>query len=152
MAKILFIEDDKKKIDNISKYVEQQFVDLSLDIRESYQSGLRQLLKEQYDLLLLDMSMPTFEKSLEEPGGVHQKFAGHMILKEIFRKKKPVKTIVVTMFDIFPVNEQFIPLNVLSDQLRNEFSPYFLGTVFYNGQDLQWQQEIKHLIQSNGLL
>jgi CheY-like chemotaxis protein len=146
MEKIIFIEDDKKKIDHISRFIFDNYPSIKLDIKESYSSGLKALLSETYDLLLLDMSMPTYDKSFDAKGGFHEKFAGHMILKEIMRKKRPLKTILITMFDVFPIDDNFISLSAFSEQLKKEFGEYFIGTVYYNSQDISWKINLLKLI------
>ena len=48
--KIILIEDDKKKIEDIKWFLQDSFKYSELVIKESYQSGLRELIKNDYDL------------------------------------------------------------------------------------------------------
>src|SRR5690606_22360691 len=98
---ILLIEDDKKKSDDIISHINNKFTNSEILLKESYHSGIKILIREPFDLLLLDMSMPTWDRSPSEAGGEYEKFGGIKILKELARKKKLLPTILITMFDNF---------------------------------------------------
>lgn len=143
---VLLIEDDKKKIEDIKAFLSLYLPKANLVIKESYQSGLRELLFNNYDLLLLDMSIPTWDKSSEESGGNYEKFGGYKILKESTRKKKSVKTILITMFDDFGEGDTSITLSELDQALEHEFSEIYRGAIFYSSRESNWRDELKLLI------
>jgi len=74
---VLLIEDDSKKIDDICEYVNGTLHCSNIIIKESYQSGIREILANTYELLLLDMSIPTYDKTPFESGGHYEKFGGY---------------------------------------------------------------------------
>jgi CheY-like chemotaxis protein len=114
--KILLIEDDEKKIEDIKSFIEANYPQYALTIKESYQSGLRELMFNRYDLLLLDMSLPTWESMDFEAVGSFEKFGGYKIMKEMRRKKVDIKTILITMFDDFGESDSSLTLSQI-DQL-----------------------------------
>ena len=61
--KIILVEDDVKKIEDIREFLSKELNISDLVIKESYQSGIKELITQDYDLLLLDMSIPAFTKS-----------------------------------------------------------------------------------------
>lgn len=146
--KILLIEDDKKKIDDIKEFLLTFYDYSNLIIKESYQSGLRELVKVKYDLLLLDMSIPTWDKSINESGGNFEKFGGYKILKEIKRKKKPVDTVLITMFDDFGESDTSVTLEHLNKLLNEEFSTLYKGVVYYNTREDNWKTALDILIKT----
>lgn len=119
----------------------------NLVIKESYQSGLKELLKNKYNLLLLDMSIPTWDISIYEPGGYFEKFGGYKILREITRKAKAIPTILITMFDDFGDSDSSITLSQLNELLASKFDKFFLGSVFYNSREINWRKNLKELIE-----
>lgn len=149
--KVILIEDDKKKTGDIFSFLKSEAKLTDITIKESYQSGLRELLRENYDLLLLDMSIPTWDKSPNEPGGSYEKFGGYKILKEIVRKKKPVKTILISMFDDFGESDNSLTLSELDKALRSEFSHIYIGSVFYSSREEKWKSELTNLIDKAAL-
>lgn len=146
--KILLIEDDKKKIEDIKEFLLNFYNYSGLVIKESYQSGLRELIKVKYDLLLLDMSIPTWDKSINESGGNFEKFGGYKILKEITRKKKPIDTVLITMFDDFGESDTSVTLEHLNKLLSDEFPTLYKGVAYYNTREDNWKTELDLLIKS----
>jgi CheY-like chemotaxis protein len=146
--KIILIEDDKKKIEDIKGFLSEFHNYNDLTIRESYQSGLRELMKNEYDLLLLDMSVPTWDKTIHEPGGNFEKFGGYKILKEITRKNKALDTVLITMFDDFGESDNSITLSQLDGALSDEFPNIYKGVVYYNTREDKWKTELDLFIKN----
>ncbi|MFO7844253.1 MAG: response regulator [Bacteroidales bacterium] len=146
ISNIILIEDDFKKKEDIRNFLSSELQINNIVIKESYQSGLRALIKNKYDLLLLDMSIPTWDKSIDEPGGNFEKFGGYKILKEITRKKKPIKTILITMFDDFGESDTSITLSQLDNLLKTEFPDIYIGAVYYNIREEKWKADLSDFI------
>lgn len=146
--KAILIEDDSKKIDEIKEFFAKEFPDSELTVKESYQSGIRAMLSTSYDLLLLDMSIPTFDKTPEESGGPYEKFGGYKVMRETIRKSRSVKTILITMFDDFGESDLSITLSQINEQLRTEFNSIYLGSVFYHARETKWRDELKSIIET----
>lgn len=146
ISNVIVIEDDFKKKEDIRNFLKSDLLINNIVIKESYQSGLRELIKNKFDLLLLDMSIPTWDKSIDEPGGNFEKFGGYKILKEITRKKKQIKTILITMFDDFGESDTSITLNQLDNLLKTEFPDIYIGAVYYNTREEKWKADLSEFI------
>ncbi len=146
LNKILLIEDDNKKIDDIKDFIQSSFPNINIIVCESYQSGLKELLSQNYDLLLLDMSIPTWDKTPTDYGSTYQKFGGYKILKELKRKQKTIPTILITMFDDFGDSDNSISLEELDNLLKKEFEFFYNGAVYYNSQENRWIEELDAMI------
>lgn len=147
--RVILIEDDPKKIEDIKEFVTNNLRCDTLKICESYQSGIKELISNDYDLLLLDMSIPTFDKSPMEPGGAYEKFGGYKVLREAIRKKRPIDTIMITMFDDFGESDLSVTLSQIDNSLKIEFPNIFLGSVFYHAKETKWQEDLRTIIQKN---
>ena len=148
MKKILLIEDDEKKIDDVKLFILSNYSGFSLTIKEAYQSGLRELMMNAYDMLLLDMSLPTFETMDLEGVGSFEKFGGFKIMKEIARKKKQIYTVLITMFDDFGESDTSITLQQMDIVFKLEFQNQYKGFVFYNSKESSWKKALsQHLNQ-----
>ena len=87
MNKILIIEDDKIKIEKLRFF----FKDEELVFKESFQGGVLEL-KENfklYNFLILDMTIPLWEKGNNDLGGNYEQFGGEKVLREM---KRTIKT------------------------------------------------------------
>lgn len=145
--KVILVEDDSKKIDDVKFFFSQNVPNSILTIKESYQSGIREILHNDYDLLLLDMSLPTYDKTPYEQGGPHEKFGGYLLLKELIRNHRKIKTVLITMFDDFGESDLSITLTQINEILQNEFSDVYLGAVFYNSKENKWQEDLKVIVE-----
>lgn len=144
MNNILIIEDDKVKIERLITYFSSE----KIIIKESFQSGLSEIKnnKDAYDFLILDMTIPLWEKGNNDLGGNYEQFGGEKILREMKRRKLFLPTILFTMFDVFPTKDGNITFNEVNSIFKKDFSEFYLGAVFYNSNEDNWQIEISNLI------
>lgn len=144
MSKILIIEDDKIKIERLNDF----FSSNKISIKESFQSGLSEIKnnKDAYDFLVLDMTIPLWEKGNNDLGGNYEQFGGEKILREMKRRKLILPTILFTMFDVFPTKEGNITFNEVNSIFKRDFSDFYIGAVFYNSNEDNWQLDMTNLI------
>ena len=143
--KILFIEDHPHKRGQVQNFLSEILPDAVIEIRGSYNSGLRELIlnNQEYDILLLDISMPNYDISPEENGGDWMPFAGKLILKEMYLREIPTKAIVVTMHGSF---DDGTKITELDNDLRYEFSDNYVGYVYYSQISIDWKEQLERLI------
>jgi DNA-binding NarL/FixJ family response regulator len=145
--KILFIEDHPLKQAQINKFVVEKFSDCQIESKNSYISGLKELIKNHsnYDVLLLDISMPNYDISSEDSGGDWMPLAGKNILKEMYLRDIPTKAIVVTMHGSF---DDGTKITELDSELKKEFSDNYIGYVFYSQLNEDWKDKICQLLKT----
>lgn len=146
MGRVIILEDDIIKTKSIRDYIESIYPNFSIECADSYNQGLRMLKNESYDVLILDMSMPTFSDGLATNETSFEKFAGAMILKEMKRSKRLIPTILFTMFDDFGSNGYSISLSQIDEELKNSYPGYYLGYVYFESGSSNWMTEVKKLI------
>lgn len=78
--RILIIEDDSNKRRRIADEIRKIRKDVHLSEARSYQNGVRELMSNQFDFLLLDMSLPIYDISPDEDGFQVDPFSGRNIL------------------------------------------------------------------------
>ena len=149
MNNILFIEVNRAKADDVSLFMNENYPEINFEIKESFTSGLRELFKNRYDLLFLDMSIPTREGDANSLINNFEQLGGYQILSEMKRKKKQIPTILITMFNEFGVNSSFFNLNEIDELCMTEFSDFYLGAVYYTSRDATWKEKLKNFIENN---
>lgn len=144
MTEILIIEDDKVKIERLNAY----FNDSIITIKESFQGGVFELKNniQKYDFLILDMTIPLWEKGNNDLGGNYEQFGGEKILREMKRRKLFLPTILFTMFDVFPTKDGNITFSEINSIFSKKFSEFYIGAVFYNANEDNWQMDMTTLI------
>ena len=140
--KILIVEDDENKLERISHYLRSLPETPSLTKRKSYKSGLKALLSEPVDLVILDMSLPIFEITRDEDGFEFEPFAGRDLLAEMKRKGIRTKVLVVTQFEAFGEGSDAMKLPELNVSLQQTFPELYLGCVYYTPSQSNWKEEI----------
>ena len=128
MVRILLVEDIQLKADAIIAYLNEEFPLIKIDRRESYNAAIKVIFNDynKYDLILLDMSMSTFDVSVEESGGVPEPIAGRRILDGMFLRDIPTKVIVVTMYENF----DGVKLLELDKELHDSYPENYYNYVF----------------------
>jgi CheY-like chemotaxis protein len=142
MKKILIVEDNHLKLEKLKNFLEDEFSEIEFEERTSYNSASKEIALnyDKYDLILLDMSMQTYDISNEESGGEPEPLAGKNILKQIYLRDIPTKVIVVTMYTNFVDGTKITQLH---DELKNDYPDNYCGYIFFTHTNLEWASELK---------
>jgi DNA-binding LytR/AlgR family response regulator len=145
MKRILIVEDNQKKLEKIRNFLIEKFSDIELEEKMSYNSASREIVLNynKYDLILLDMSMQTYDISDDESGGEPEPLAGKNILKQIYLRNIPTKVIVVTMYENFVDGTR---INQLHQELISSFSDNYCGYIFFSHTNFEWATKLNELI------
>lgn len=148
--KILIIEDDQNKLKQISEFITQQFPDTQIVARFSYNSGIKEIFRMNHDIILLDMTMPTFDISPHEVGGRPRIYGGKDILRQMERRKINIPAIIVTQFEKFGEGSNTKSLSDLCEELEREHKNNYLGYVYYNAALDEWKDDLKNILTQAG--
>jgi DNA-binding NarL/FixJ family response regulator len=145
MKKILIVEDNEKKLEKLRFFLKNDFPKIFFEERTSYNSASKEIAlhSEQYDLILLDMSMQTYDISNEESGGEPEPLAGKNILKHMYLRDIPTKVVVVTMYENYVDGTR---IKQLDEELRAEYPENYVGYIFFSHNNFDWSKELKNLI------
>jgi len=139
---LLLIEDNDYKSEQLISFLNHEFKEMQIELRKSYHSGLKEIITNivKYDLILLDISMPTYDIQPGEPGGDPIPQAGRNILKDMYLRDIEAKVVVVTMYENFVDGTQLVALD---KQFQEEFSSNYLGYVYFSPGDSGWKEALK---------
>ena len=138
MKKILIIDDDIYKIENIKNLLYKIDDSYDVKIKKALNPGLKRLLEDQFDLILLDMSMPVFDLS-ETKNFDH--FGGVTFLKEMKRKRILTPTIIVTQYEIFGEGSTRKTSSSIDLDCKEQF-PNYKGLILYSSTDNSWKESM----------
>lgn len=148
LKKILLVEDLPQKADEIKKIIHQNFPDIIIVEKSSYHSALEEIYTNysEYNLILLDISMSTFDVNIEENGGLPEAMAGKRILDGMYLRDIPTKVKVMTMYESFD-GKSIIELDkeLLEDNPEN-----YDGYIFFSFKRSDWKKQLVDYIK--GLL
>jgi CheY-like chemotaxis protein len=145
MKRILIVEDNHKKLEKLKTFLESEYKDVQLEERTSYNSASKEIALNfsRYDLILLDMSMQTYDISNEESGGEPEPLAGKNILRQMYFREIPTKVLVVTMYENFVDGTKITQLN---EELKKEYPDNYCGYIFFSHNNFDWATNLKESI------
>jgi len=144
--KVLIIEDDEFKQRRIAQVVRELDEGAELGMERSVNSGLRKIVDDTPELILLDMSLTTFDVGPNEPGGRPQNFGGLEVLRQMDRLGITVPVVVITQHERFARGSTEVHLSTILQELQQEHSQLFRGLVYYNSAIGGWEAELKRCI------
>jgi CheY-like chemotaxis protein len=144
--KILIVENDPLKSSQIELFLQEiGLANSEINICKSFQSGLESILTKHYDFLILDMSIPTFDITEMDDGGETLDRGGEIILQEMEREGIKIKALILTQYEEFGG----VSLEEIDNTLKEEFPDFYLGCIYYNTIQVNWQNELKEIILKN---
>lgn len=141
--KILLIEDNENKCKAIISFLCETFKDIEVDVAKSYVSGVDIAMKNSYNLILLDMTIPTFDVSGTDTGGETLKNGGEIVVEELLDEDIEFDCAVITQYETFN-NES---LNTISDRLEKMCGKNYHGCIKYDSYNDKWKGLLKQLIE-----
>lgn len=144
--KILLVEDNffkrEKIVDFISSINGHDIIEAA-----SYNSGLTFAMSDEFDLLILDMSMPTFDRTDSDMGGRFKVLAGKEIVTKLKKQNRLVPFVIFTGFADFSVDTDKLNLDQINDLMALMGEPY-KGTIFFDSANSKWKDDLNNVIAS----
>lgn len=144
MRRILLVEDYEEKANNIIAFLKIEFPDLEVERCTAYNSAQETIFENpnRFDLILLDMSMTTYDLSTDASGGKPEPTAGRDLLEGMYLREITTPVIVVTMYNVFGRKE----LSAFHEELLESYPQNYKSYVFYSSQRSDWKNDLKKKI------
>lgn len=146
--KILVADDETRKIDNISEFLAEMLPEASLSASRSVRSTIASVVEGAFDLIILDMSLPTFDIAPGEPGGRAQGSGGIEVLRNMDFHEIETPVIVVTQYETVPERGALAPLKAIEERLYKEHPGTFRGCVFFGALNDTWRPLLREKVDS----
>lgn len=144
---VLVIDDSDYKIEALERVLAKRFAATSVVVARSFISGLKELESYTPDVVLLDMSLPTYDPGQPGRDGRMRIYGGREILVEMELLALDAKVVVITQFDIFGEPPNTKDLLTLNSELKQEFPTHYAGTVYYNNRAAGWENDLVQMLQ-----
>ncbi|MDO3385635.1 response regulator [Gilvimarinus sp. SDUM040013] len=144
--KIAIIEDQPEKLQEILYFLEEFYeVKPCIKICESLKSGLILIKNDQdFDLILLDMSMPVLDAKHDSHGLKPENFAGRELMKQMKIRGISVPVVVVTQYAVFEKDN--ITLAELNEEFEKSYQDFYKGCVYFQSSSDDWMQELAEVL------
>ncbi|WP_133635741.1 response regulator transcription factor [Halomonas ventosae] len=140
--KILVVEDNSHKSDKIINHIENELPACNVLLAKSFSSGASLALDGGFDIVIIDMSLPTFDRSDQESGGRNRPFGGRELARKIIRRKIKSKLIFITQYESFSDHGRTFTFSSLRDEVEKECGYYYCGFIMYDSSKMLWKSEL----------
>lgn len=141
---VLLIEDDDVKRQSIQNVLANNFsvfVTPANSVRTAIDS-----LAINFDLILADMSLPTFDIEVRERGGTPRPFGGIEVFEHLERIESSTPVVVVTSYPAISDGKKSLTVSDLERQLTADFPVNFKGIVYFDFAYAEWEQQFISLL------
>ena len=145
--RVLLVEDDENKRSQMIRLLREDSAIQDVEISASYIGGVDRVLGGAFDLVVLDMTLPTYEVTADEEGGRPRAFGGRDILRQMKRRGIITPVIVVTQFDKFGDSGESKTREELDRELAEAHPKNYRGMVYYNSALEGWKDELTNAIE-----
>ncbi len=142
MRKILIVDDDNYKRNNIMSLLQNMSEDFEIIDEKALNPGLSRLFEENFDVVLLDMSLPTFDLSESDN---FESFGGLTFLEEMKRKKTHIPTIIITQYEIFGEGSSQRTSSDIDEMCKAKFQNY-KGLIVYSSSNSDWKENLVKML------
>jgi CheY-like chemotaxis protein len=144
---VLIVEDSDAKLTSIRALLDREIKALSLSYAYSVRSAIDALMVRVPDLIVADMSLPTFDIERRERGGTPRPFGGIEVFEHLDRFDLPTPVIVVTSYPSLGDGANALNLDQLRVRLRTQFPINFRGAVYFDSAYSTWESELLTLLE-----
>ncbi len=153
IKQILIVEDNVYKRDKIKEYFLKTCPGINIDEAYSFTSGWQLVNSNslKYDLLVLDMSLPSFDIDQNEDGGDFKALGGKELARKLVRRKITTPFIFLTNYKVFSDTLYSYTFDELKKELLSAYPKQCIGFIFYSNRSSEWREYISKLSKELGI-
>ncbi|GHD21258.1 response regulator transcription factor [Tianweitania populi] len=137
------VEDEDFKRRHIQEFISLEFPQANIITSRSVTSAIDNLDNRLPHVLLLDMSLPTFDIGEAEGGGRPQGFGGIEVLRHLKFSGFAFPVIVVTGYETFTKGAVYVDLHELERELKEEFPDLVQSVLYFNSAFDDWKEQLR---------
>lgn len=143
---VLLVEDDAFKQKELEGALLEMLPDAEVRVGRSVRQALSLLGERVYDLIVLDMALPSHEVRPAAAQPMSQPSGGVELLLELSYEERGDPVIIVTQYPEIEFNGRFYALQQFGRAFGRKASANLLGAVYFNVLDGGWRAELRRLI------
>jgi CheY-like chemotaxis protein len=144
---VLLIEDDKFKADHIEACAESALNGALITNARSVQAAVQAVSEQVYDVVLLDMALPSHD--LKPGGGPAASLlsGGVEILMELSYHRRTDRVIVITQYPEIEIEGDLVPIDEAGARIAASYHVNVAGVIFYEHESPAWEKELTRLLE-----
>lgn len=145
---VLLIEDEVHKREELSGYLQEYKIgEEFITVVDSVRQAIRTVEMRNYDLIILDMALPTF--TIQDDvldGGLDQALGGMEVLRSLQLFGKAAKIIIVTQHPEISIGGKRMKLKEAQVALKKKYNQDIKGAVLYRYKSSSNHQKLRKIL------
>jgi len=150
--KVLVVEDEEHKSNDLVARLGQHGVGMqTITLANSVREAVLAVTQYNYDLIVLDMALPTFSKGADsdQVGGLAQSSGGIEVLRTLHAVGAQARIIIVTQYPEIVINGVNAKPTQVAGIVAKRYGQEVLGTVIYSFNTPEWGRTFDRIIGGN---
>ncbi|SOE87072.1 Response regulator receiver domain-containing protein [Burkholderia sp. YR290] len=139
---VLIVEDNNHKRERIITFLHETFPKCKVIEAHSFTAACKRIAEQEFAAVLMDMSLPTYDKSATESGGRFRAFGGRELARKIIRRSISTKILFITQYQSFSERGTSQTFESLDEEVRLECGSHYIGFVHYDSSRSAWKEKI----------
>lgn len=146
---ILLVEDETHKRDEMKQCVHDVF-GFYPEIVDGVNSAVLKVIEFDFDLIILDMALPTFgDNSDDKKKGHDQAQGGIEVLRALHHAKKSTKIILVTQYPDYYIGSMKVKLKDSAKIIGRRYEQTVIGAVLYHYKSKNTLQRVISILRAH---
>lgn len=144
----LIADDREEKQEALSLFMKEIYSSCNIVQTYAYNTTFEQIRKNKFDLIFLDMTMPSFDakSGKKEHDRSLRTLAGRDIIIKMAYRKIKIPTLIVTQFEVFGRHNQITPIEEITNELMEQYPDIVYGCVLFDFQSDSWKSQLNNEI------
>lgn len=148
MKKVLLIEDDDGKREALINQIQISIRGADIVEANSLISAVKAIKTRDFDVVVLDITLPYRDISPSRPPGDMHKVGGEEVLRQMERFRRFAPVIVVSQFDTFGDEPDVKTFEQMNADLAKSFPALYHVGVYYHASLSDWNEELDRALKS----
>ncbi len=148
--RVLIVEDEDPKRQLVERFCKAAFAELSIEHARSVRSAIDRLRHPTIDLVLLDMSLPTFDIAADDGGGRPQPTGGIEVVRVLEMMERSVPVLIVTAYATVIIQGKQLSLSELDSLMLADHEQLYRGMVYFNSTFDGWEADLEAKMRALG--
>jgi len=144
--KILIVEDDDYKLERIKAFAKSELGDISVDESESLKEALEAITDNTYDLIFIDMAIPSHPTIAGQGTPVSFNTGGLEVIMELAATGSTNHCVILTQYPDIEISGDYIPINQVKEKLPELLECNIAACILYEEDNENWQTELKAVL------
>lgn len=145
MKKILIIEDDEFKANNIRSFILSYYNSHTAEVVSSLVEAIDAIDRYIYALIIIDMSIPSHPLKIGEGSPVSLLTGGIDVLLELNSLERQDPCVIITQYPDIEISGEFYSVIQAKDAIKNKLDCTVLSCIQYKEGDDEWKKYLKQV-------